>query len=205
MSRDVFENNLIAKLGDEGYRKVRGAKVGIAGAGGLGSNCATALARSGFRSFVIADFDTVDAANLDRQAYFSDQIGMKKPNALKANLLRIMPGIDIEALALRLDRANIVAVFAGCDVIVECFDKIEAKSIFVEALLPSGKFLVAVSGLGGIGESDGIRVHRIKENLVMVGDLRSDIETAPALAPRIMIAAAKQADVVLEHVLNSGS
>ena len=116
-----------------------------------------------------------------------------------------MPGIDIEALALRLDRANIVAVFAGCDVIVECFDKIEAKSIFVEALLPSGKFLVAASGLGGIGESDGIRVHRIKENLVMVGDLRSDIETAPALAPRIMIAAAKQADVVLEHVLNSGS
>ena len=53
-------------------------RVGIAGAGGLGSNCAVALARSGVGTLVIADFDTVEASNLSRQYYFTDQIGMMK-------------------------------------------------------------------------------------------------------------------------------
>jgi len=51
-------------------------RIGIAGAGGLGSNCAAALARSGVGTLVIADFDIVEELNLNRQYYFSDQIGM---------------------------------------------------------------------------------------------------------------------------------
>ena len=50
-------------------------KVGIAGAGGLGSNCAAALVRTGFRHIKIADFDVVDYSNLNRQFYFLQQAG----------------------------------------------------------------------------------------------------------------------------------
>ena len=50
-------------------------KIGIAGLGGLGSNIAMMLARSGIRHFVLADFDTVDESNLNRQHYFSAESG----------------------------------------------------------------------------------------------------------------------------------
>ncbi len=50
--------------------------VGIAGAGGLGSNCAIALARSGIGTLVLSDFDVVEEANLNRQYFFADQSGV---------------------------------------------------------------------------------------------------------------------------------
>ena len=64
-------------------------RVGIAGAGGLGSNCAVALARSGIGTLVICDFDIIEEANLNRQFYFTDQVGMEKTTALEANIERI--------------------------------------------------------------------------------------------------------------------
>ena len=72
------------------------AKVGIAGAGGLGSNCAMHLVRAGVKRLVIADFDVVSESNLNRQFFFRDQLGMKKVEALKANLLRINPEAEVE-------------------------------------------------------------------------------------------------------------
>ena len=52
--------------------------VGIAGAGGLGSNVAPALVRSGVGKLIIADYDTVSESNLNRQFYFANQIGRPK-------------------------------------------------------------------------------------------------------------------------------
>jgi sulfur carrier protein ThiS adenylyltransferase len=199
---DEFRKDIAGKIGRAGLEKVLKTRIGIAGAGGLGSNCAMNLVRVGFQKFTIADFDMVAASNLDRQFYFSDQVGLKKTEALKANLLRIDPEIDIRVISKKIGPENINEIFGDSDVVVECFDKAEYKSMLVSALLESGKFIVTASGLGGIGSSDDIRVHRIKDNLVVIGDLKSDIEKAPALSPRVNIAAAKQADVVLEHILN---
>ena len=50
--------------------RLSGFRVGIAGAGGLGSNCAISLARTGVGTIVIADFDIVEASNLTRQYSF---------------------------------------------------------------------------------------------------------------------------------------
>jgi sulfur carrier protein ThiS adenylyltransferase len=63
------------------------------------------------------------------------------------------------------------------------------------------KFVVAASGLGGVGASDNLKVHRVKKNLVIIGDLNSDIASMPALSPRVNIVAAKQADTVLDYVI----
>ena len=202
MSSEVFRQNLIKKLGEENLRRIENAQIGIAGAGGLGSNCAFNLVRVGFLKFTIADFDVIDPSNLDRQFYFTDQIGMKKVEALKINLLRINPTLELTMVDLRIERTNIQAIFRDCDVVAECFDRAEAKSMLVAELLPLGKLIVSASGLGGFGASDDIRIHRMKKNLIMIGDLQSDIEKAPAIAPRVSVAAAKQADVVLEYVIN---
>ncbi|HOW88379.1 MAG TPA: sulfur carrier protein ThiS adenylyltransferase ThiF [Candidatus Omnitrophota bacterium] len=197
---NAFEENLIRKLGAENFKKVQKARVGIAGAGGLGSNCAACLVRTGFRNFTIADFDRVDATNLDRQFYFADQIGMEKTEALKVNLLRINPALELKMVQVKLEPANISETFRDCDIVAECLDRADAKSMLVAELLSAGKFTVSVSGLGGIGASDEIKTQRAKKNLILIGDLRSDIEKAPALSPRVSVAAAKQADAILAFV-----
>lgn len=197
---DAFRQDLILKLGEATLAKIEKTRIGIAGAGGLGSNCAACLARAGFRRFVIADFDKVDASNLDRQFYFADQIGMKKMEALKTNLLRINPKLELRMLDVKLGPENIRDVFRDCDAVAECLDLAESKQMLVSELLPSGKLIVSASGLGGYGTSDDIRIRRLKPNLVLIGDLASDVEQSPALSPRVSIAAAKQADVLLEYV-----
>jgi len=195
----IFQDALISKIGRDYLCKVQGIKIGLAGAGGLGSNCAANLIRSGFQKLKIVDFDQVEPGNLDRQFYFADQVGLNKVDALKLNLLRINPLIDLEIATIRLDENNFAAAFSDCDIVAECLDRPEIKSSLVAALLPLNKLIVSVSGLGGYGQSDDIRVHRIKENLIIIGDLQSDISTKPALSPRVSIAAAKQADVILEY------
>ena len=73
------------------------ARVGIAGAGGLGSNCAHALVRSGLGSLVIADFDTVELSNLNRQFYFHDQLGKIKVDVFYTikNLCHFLPSAPV--------------------------------------------------------------------------------------------------------------
>ena len=197
---ESFQEDIIKKIGKENFIKVQSAKVGLAGAGGLGSNCALNLVRVGFRRLTIVDFDVVVPSNLDRQFYFLDQIGIKKTEALKTNLLRVNPGLELTLIDKRIKQGNIKELFGACDIVIECLDQAESKSMLVEELLNLGKFVVAVSGVGGIGSSDDIKVHRIRKNLAIVGDLKSDINQKPALSPRVNIAAAKQADLVLDFV-----
>ena len=198
---EAFRADLIKKMGEKNFNKVRSARVGIAGAGGLGSNCALNLVRVGFEKLTVADFDRVDASNLDRQFYFLDQVGTYKVEALKTNLCRINPGLGLKIVKERIEKNNAKEIFADCDIVAECLDTAAYKKTLLEELLIMRKFIVAVSGLGGIGSSDEIKIHRIKENLVMIGDLKSDICQKPALSPRVNIAAAKQADIILEYVV----
>jgi len=201
---ETLIENLKKKFGEANFNKIQGMRVGLAGAGGLGSNCALNLVRSGFKKFTIIDFDVITPANLDRQFYFVDQVGLAKVEALKVNLKRINPDLEINALQEKITRGNIKDLFKGCSIIVECFDKAEYKSLLVQEFLGKADFIVGVSGLGGVGSSDEIRIHRLKPGLVIVGDLESDISHKPPFAPRVSIAAAKQADVILEYVLESG-
>jgi sulfur carrier protein ThiS adenylyltransferase len=197
----TLKEDLIEKLGADNYKLIREAKIGIAGAGGLGSNCAASLARTGFRKITIVDFDTVSSSNLDRQFYFLDQVGMDKVEALRINLLRINPDLELNMIKKRIETPDVADIFSGCDIVAECLDSAECKSMLTAELMRIGKFVVAISGLGGVGKSDDIKIHRVKERLVMIGDLKSDICGSPALAPRVNIAAAKQADVILEYVI----
>ena len=201
-----FEKALERYLTPCQLEKIRSVKIGIAGAGGLGSNCAHMLVRTGFKRFRIYDYDILDHSNLNRQFYFLDQTGTAKVAQLKDNLLRINPEAEIEVIAEKIVSENAQEVFADCDIVVEAFDHPEYKKLIVEAYISSGKFLVAASGLAGWGNSDRIRVHKIKDNFYIVGDLKTGIsKECPPLAPCVHIAAAKQADLILTNVIGSCS
>jgi sulfur carrier protein ThiS adenylyltransferase len=94
---NITEQGIARHIGPEALARLQHVRVGLAGAGGLGSNCAQALVRSGFKRFVLVDFDRVEPSNLNRQFFFPDQVGLPKVVALGANLLRINPDLDLEA------------------------------------------------------------------------------------------------------------
>ena len=177
------------------------ARVGIAGAGGLGSNCAMHLVRAGVKHLTVVDFDVVNESNLNRQFFFRDQIGKKKVEALKENLLRIEPDVDIKAVDLRLDTASTRSVFADCAIVVEAFDVVDAKAMILAALVGSGKKLVTASGLAGWGRSNAMKVRKMG-NIVAIGDGETSVgDGAAPVSPRVGIAAAMQANSVIAMLL----
>lgn len=189
-------------LGAAERARIEAARVGVAGAGGLGSNCLAHLVRCGVRRFVIADFDTVSESNLNRQFFFADQLGMPKVEAVAANLRRINPALELELYPERVTAENAVRRFGSCDVTVEAFDDPDAKTMLIHALLPFGKPVVAASGIAGWGRSNAMRVQRIGQRLYMAGDRATGIsEETPPYSPRVGIAAAQQANTVMALIL----
>jgi len=178
-------------------------RVGIAGCGGLGSNCGVALARVGIGTLVIADFDVVEPSNLNRQYFFRDQIGTLKVDALALNIARIDPAVKIEKHAVTITPENIMALFHGCDVVVEAFDRADQKLMLIEAmsdLLPEIP-LVSGSGMAGWGNSHLIRTEK-HGNLILCGDQQTEVsEHLPPLAPRVGVVASMQANAVMEILM----
>lgn len=179
--------------------------IGIAGCGGLGSNCAVALARVGIGKLVLADYDVVERSNLNRQYFFLHQIGKPKTEALAENIRLIDPGVITRTHQIMLTPLNIPAIFAGCDVVVEAFDKADQKQMLLEVMAEHMPHLPLVSGIGmaGWGNSNTISVQQY-DNLYVCGDGETEIsDKLPPLAPRVGIVASMQANVVLEILLNS--
>ncbi len=187
---------------DKQLELIKNARIGIAGAGGLGSNCAHILVRCGFEKLRIADFDKVSLSNLNRQLYHSRHLGKLKVECLTEILEEISPGLQVETFPVKLDSTNIHQVFDCCDVIVEAFDNPECKAMLMEEYWGSNKLIVAVSGIGGFGPADRVITRELRENTFVIGDSSSEVnDNVKPYAPSVMIAAAKQADVVLNWVL----
>jgi sulfur carrier protein ThiS adenylyltransferase len=177
--------------------------VGIAGAGGLGSNAAIALARSGVINFVIVDFDTIEQSNLNRQYYFLSQIGQKKVRALENNIKNINPEVSCILLQEKLMTGSMWKPFTDVDIIIEALDHAETKTQFIEEVLTHlpNIPIVAASGVAGYGQSDRIRTIKTG-NLHMVYDeeaLSSDEDVL--LAPKVCLMANWQANIALELLL----
>jgi len=144
----------------------------------------------------------VAPSNLNRQFYFADQVGMKKIEALEANLQRIDPDVELETVDLRLTADNAGRIFNACAIVVEALDQAEDKKMMAECFLAGPCVLVSASGIGGWGDSDRIRTRKIGTRCVLVGDESSEISAAmPPTAAIVGIAAAKQADAVVEAIL----
>lgn len=201
---EEMEALLMARHTPGVHEKIKGGTVGIAGCGGLGSAVAVALARIGVGRLLLADFDLVEPSNLNRQQYFVDQIGLAKVDALKANLGRINPFVKVATYCGRLDRANIPAVFAMVDLLIEAFDGADQKALLVESWRQNFpvKPLIAASGLAGFGSANTIITRKIGRNFWMVGDGASAAGPGQGLmAPRVGVAAHHQANAALRLLL----
>jgi len=189
---------------EEIKKRLKSKTVGIAGCGGLGSNCAVALARVGVGKLIIADFDIIELSNLNRQYFFYNQIGLRKAICLKENILKINPDIEVESHVKKLDSYDIQSLFSDCDLIIEAFDKAEMKKMIIETVLSElpEKYIVSGNGMAGWGNSDNIKPY-YSDKLIICGDMKGDVsESNPPLAPRVGIVANMMANEALVKLLN---
>lgn len=200
ISRDEWNEALIARHGQELHDRFSSATAAICGLGGLGSNIAIALARAGIGRLILVDFDRVDITNLHRQQYKADQIGEYKAEALAANLLEISPYTEVKRVTEKVTEDNFRELLEEADIVCEAFDNAEAKAMLVNGILEKLPecYLVAASGMAGMGSPNSIETRRITDRFYLCGDGVSDVEeTMGLVAPRVMLCAAHQAQTVL--------
>jgi sulfur carrier protein ThiS adenylyltransferase len=198
--RDELESMMVSRHTPNVHNKVKKAKVGIAGLGGLGSNIAVMLARIGVGHLRLIDFDIVEPSNLNRQSYYVRHLGLPKALALKEQIEEINPFIKIETHIVRITPENVTELFEDCDVICEAFDRADQKSMLINTALselPDCK-IVSGSGMAGYDSSNLIQTRRRLNRLYLCGDLENEATVGKGLmAPRVQICAGHQANMIL--------
>lgn len=120
--RERYKRQLML-FGDEGQERLSKAHIFIAGAGGLGSPVALYLAVAGVGTITIADMDTVDLSNLNRQILHTDRdIGRKKTLSAEEKLTAINPDITIHAIDTRIEEGNAARLINNAGGIVDAMD-----------------------------------------------------------------------------------
>lgn len=202
-TRDEWNAALELRHGKNLQQKFANATVAVCGLGGLGSNISISLARAGIGRLILIDFDRVDITNLHRQQYKAAQIGRLKTEALAENLREIAPYIKIDPITAKITDENLVRLLHDADIICEAFDNPVAKAMLCNGVLENlpDKFLIAASGMAGMGTPNSIKTRKITEHFYLCGDGTSDVADNIGLAaPRVMLCAAHQAQTVLRII-----
>lgn len=202
-SREVMREALNIRHGEELQNKISAARVAVCGLGGLGSNIAIALARAGVGHLHLIDFDRVDLTNLNRQQYAVGQLGQYKTDSLRETLSLVSPYCDVTCDTIKVTEENLPDLLKTEDYICEAFDRAEAKAMLVSGVLEHfpEKYLVAGSGLAGLGSANTIQTRRISKRFYLCGDGTSDSSVGLGLvASRVLVCAAHEANMILRLI-----
>ena len=130
-------------VGEQGQAKLLDAKVLCVGAGGLGSPVAYYLAAAGIGTIGIADHDTVDMSNLQRQIlHTNDRVGMPKVESARMTLEALNPDVTVVPLQERLSSENVMRLITGYDVVVNGCDNFPTRYLINDACVMARKILV---------------------------------------------------------------
>ncbi|MFO7915014.1 MAG: sulfur carrier protein ThiS adenylyltransferase ThiF [Candidatus Krumholzibacteriales bacterium] len=177
--------------------------IGIAGCGGLGSNAAVSLARAGAGTLILADRDSVELSNLNRQCYFRADIGEPKTEALARHLREINENIRLALHRAELTPGNVMEIFGEADLLIEALDRAESKRWLIEAWCSAAgsRPIVVGSGIGGAGRTGDLKV-RSSGNIHICGDEQSSSEEG-LCAPRVCAVASMQANTAIELLMKT--
>ncbi len=204
ISEEALDAAFDARFPKAMQEKLRGARVAIAGLGGLGSNIAVMLARSGIGKLLLVDFDVVDVTNLNRQMYLIRHLGRPKTEALTELLYEINPYMEYESRCVKVTPENVASLFADYPIVCEAFDQPDQKAMLVRELLMQCPDSVVISGNGMAGYADAneICTTQMMRRLYVCGDQKTDVSIGTGLmAPRVAACAAHQANKVIQLIL----
>ena len=208
ISREQLDQAFDARFPEEMRTKLRNARVAVAGLGGLGSNIAVMLARSGIGELMLVDFDTVDVTNLNRQTYLIPQLGKPKAEAFPEILYQINPYLTYRSVCIKVTPDNVKELFSEYPIVCEAFDKPDQKAMLVRELLMQCPKTIVVSGNGMAGYADAneIRTCQVMKRLYVCGDQSTDVGNGIGLiAPRVAVCAAHEANKVLQLIMQTES
>jgi len=139
---------LLPQLGVEGQEKILAARALVVGVGGLGSPAALYLASAGIGTIALADGDTVDLTNLQRQIlHTTETIGRAKVDSGREALARINPETKVVAIAARLSGESLDAEVARADIVLDCSDNFATRHAVNRACVKHAKPLVSGAGV----------------------------------------------------------
>ena len=122
---NIFDRS-IGLLGEENFNLIQDKVIAVFGLGGVGGTALEALARTGFKNFVLIDFDKVDPSNLNRQIlYTAKDIGRNKVEAAKERILSINEEASIQVYNIKAQDFDFTQKI---DYIVDAIDDVEGKS-----------------------------------------------------------------------------
>ena len=125
---------IIPDVGMTGQKRLKNAKVLVIGAGGLGSPALLYLAAAGVGTLGIAEFDTVDESNLQRQVIHGvSDIDKPKGQSARESIIEINPYVEVVLHPERLDNDNVFDVFEGYDLIVDGTDNFATRYLVNDA------------------------------------------------------------------------
>ena len=135
---------LLDEIGIEGQQKLLDAAVLVVGCGGLGAAALPFLAAAGVGRLMIADDDTIDDTNLQRQTAFSEaDIGQSKAEVLQGRLNAINSRTQISALNERLSEARLLELVQSVDLVLDCCDNFATRQAVNRACVAARTPLVS--------------------------------------------------------------
>jgi molybdopterin-synthase adenylyltransferase len=135
---------LLPEIGIEGQEKLQAAHALVIGAGGLGSPAAMYLASGGVGRISLADGDSVDLTNLQRQIlHTTAAVGRAKAYSGKDTLAQLNPEIEVAAIPERLEGERLAALVASADVVLDCCDNFATRHAVNRACVAQRKPLVS--------------------------------------------------------------
>ena len=133
----------LPEIGATGQQKLKTAKVLVVGCGGLGCPVLQYLAAAGVGTLGLLDFDTVDESNLQRQVlYGTADVGRPKAAVAAEKLGAQNPFISLQTHEVLLTAANVLGLFAGYDLVVDCSDNFATRYLVNDACVVLGLPLV---------------------------------------------------------------
>lgn len=135
---------LLAQVDIDGQLRLKGSRALIVGLGGLGSPVALYLAAAGVGELHLADFDTVDLTNLQRQVmHDTAAVGLSKVDSAMARLQAINPQVALVAHHQALDEDSLAQAVGAVDLVLDCCDNFATREAVNAACVAAGKPLVS--------------------------------------------------------------
>jgi adenylyltransferase/sulfurtransferase len=143
---------MLEEIGFEGMEKLRGAKVCVVGAGGIGNPVLTQLVAMGVGKIRVVDRDVIEITNLHRQhLYTEDDIGRVKVEAAADRLRRLNPGVEIEPVPTSVTKFTAENIVEGFDTVIDALDSVDARYALNDACIKHNIPLIYAGALGMLG------------------------------------------------------
>ncbi len=194
-------------FGDEGQEKLRNAKVGVAGCGGLGTTLLTNLASAGVGNLMIADGDVPDITNLNRQFVYREGGSGHKADLMKEWLTSVNPNIKVIAFNEFLSEDNLDQLFHDCDILVDCLDRISTRKILSRYAVRTGKPLVHAGVTGFTGQLTVVipgKTPDLEQIYEKIADAPAGTVT-PSVGSMVTTLASLEATQVIQMITSTGT